>query len=317
MVAPLPQERQFKQEFDRNRLAALRGDSLSLPSANNTNFLDDDSGQEAANTADFFEDSAPDDAANNSRFFAPDSEDGILSQFPTRSSVKTPELQEEDIPDPVGFARIQQQARMAQGINAPELISPEAAELPDPEYSTEEETVTYGESLNTLAGQAAQAETLEEARGVQAAMQNKAQQAVDAANDRLQEWLKEKGSRWLAKGIGNGSNAVDSLGWDGWIVFVISYLYLMARGFVTVFVPEPTNAQDDGMGGYALKKGLHTLLPIYRPLREPGDFGYFLAAFIVTVIIIGVLIAALIILVNIVALPAFMPGAATSLNTSP
>jgi hypothetical protein len=291
MVAPLPQERDYKREFDQTRLAAIRGDVLSFPRIDNEEEV-------VQQTGGGLPDLAP-------RVFARDSEDGLLTQL---ASARAPALNasyEEAIPDPSAFSFLQQQARMAEGIGAPEFLAPETAALPDPEYSTEDETVTFGESLAAASEQFQEANSVEDAQQAQAAFKQKMQQAMDAKLEKLRELIKEKTSRWTAKGIGNGSNAVDSVGWDGWITFTLTYIYLMARGFITVFVPKPTNMEDDGMAGYAVKKGLHVIIPEYRPLMEPWDFLYFLFLLVISVIIVVILIAAIVLFINIAAVPFF------------
>lgn len=306
MVAPLPQERLFKREFDQARLAALRGDSFQFPD------LDDVSSEQMPDSA--TDDFSPIDTPETRRFFARDSEDGLLRQYPQATSATAPD--DDSALDPANFAFMQRQAQMQAGIGAPELLPPEAADVLDPEYSTEDEPVTYSESVGFLAQRARESEELEESRFFGQEAQNKAKEAIDQAAAQLEQKVKEQTNRWIAKGVGNGGNAVDSVGWDGWITFAVTYLYLMARGFVSVLSPEsslPSNVGDFKQGvQYAATKGIHILFPPYRPFREPGDFLYFLAALVLTVIVVGMLLTALIILVNIVLLPVFMPGAATS-----
>lgn len=293
MAAPLPQEQRFKEDFDRTRLAAIRGDSFSVPiGANNSNFFEGDGGDG--------------ESANNDRYFSSGSEDGILAQFPLASPLSG--AMDTAAIDPNNFSYIQQQARMNEGIGAPSLLPDDVADLPDPEFSTEEDPVTFGESLRALEGQARNAEDLESAQAAGGAVRKKMDDAIEQAAEKLKAMAKEKASRWTAKAAGNGSNAVDSVGWDAWIVFALTYIYLMARGVVSLLVPESSNIGDGNAAANMAKKGLHAVLPPYRPLREPGDFLYFLFLFVITVIIICVVIAVLIAVVNLFLFPLFMPG---------
>lgn len=297
MAAPLPQERTFKQEFDRTRLAAIRGDNFEIPgAANNSNFFGDSGVNE--------------EPANNDRHFSSGSEDGILAQYPLASplsgGVDTAAI------DPNNFSYLQQQARMKEGIGAPSLLPDEIANLPDPEFSTEEDPVSYRESLRSLEGQARNAEDIESVQAASGAIQKKVNDAMQQFTEELKRLAKEKTSRWTAKIVGNGGSAVDSVGWDGWITFCLTYVYLMARGVVSVLSPETQAPQDLGSFKdsvqYNMKQVLHTAIPPYRPLKEPMDFLYFLFLLVITVIIICVVMAAFITIANLYLFPLFMPG---------
>jgi hypothetical protein len=102
------------------------------------------------------------------------------------------------------------------------------------------------------------------------------------------------------------------VGWDAWIVFALSYLYLMARGAVSVLSPETQAPQDLGSFRdavqYNAKQVLHAAFPPYRPLREPGDFAYFLFLFVISVLIVCVVVGIFIAVVNVFLFPIFMPG---------
>jgi hypothetical protein len=292
MVAPLPQERNYKREFDASRLAALRGDRFTVPSSGDA--------QNPQDSPSFPEDEA---ASPADRFYSPDSEESLVSQFP-----QSPPSPEEDLSlAPEDFAYRQRQAQMAAGIGAPSLLPSEVEDLPDPELSSEDEEITFGDTIRDLERQAAMAEDIEEAQVAGGALRNKMQQAMDQYAEQLAQKALEKTSRWTAKGLGNGSNAVDSVGWDGWITFAVSYVYLMARGFITVLSPEPANAADASPS----QKALHTVFPPYRPLQEPGDFLYFLFLFVMTVIILMLVLTAIIMFVNIALFPVYMPGIGT------
>lgn len=284
MVAPLPQEqRALKQEFDRKRLAAIRGDTFAIPEpANNTRFFGEDENEPAA---------------NNVQAFSEDSEDGILAQYPLASPL--PQAMPGATLHPKSFSSTQQQARIAEGVDAPSLVPDEVAALQDPEYSTEEEPVTYGETLGALEQQARDAEDIEEAQAIGQLIQRKASQATDQFSEEMNNLIKEKASRLVAKGIGNGGNALDSVGWDGWIVFTATCIYSLARAGVSVLSPETnTGAQ----------KMLHTLVPPYRPFREPGDFAYFVGGATIGLLIVCLVIAYCVVTIQVVFFPLFMPG---------
>ena len=308
MVAPLPQERLFKREFDMNRLAALRGDSLEIPEY-------EDDFEEAANNDQYLNQPTPLDGANNDRFFARDSEDSLLAKYP-QAEPETPEYANNPGLDPANFSMLQQQARMDAGIGAPEILSPEASEMLDPEYSTDEAPVTYGESVGALQGLAQRAMELEEVQNIAGEIRSKSKEAVDKAAEELQQKVREQTRRWIAKALGNGGNASDIFSWDFWIVFAITYISLMARGVVSVLSPESSLPQDfstfkQGMQ-YTTTKAIHAILPPYRPFREPGDFAYFLLFFVGSLLAVVIVLGILITIVNVVLLPIFMPGAATS-----
>ncbi len=290
MVASLPQEQRFKQDFDRTRLAAIRGDRFSVPlGANNSNFFEDNSENNG-------------EPANNDRFFSQGSEDGILAQYPLASPLSGG--MDTAAIDPNNFAHLQQQARMKEGIGAPSLLPDEIANLPDPEFSTEEDPVTYDESLRSLEGQARNAEDIESVQAFSNAIRKKMNDATQQYTEELKRLAKEKISRWTAKIAGNGSNAVDSFGFDAWITFCLTYIYLMARGAVSVLFPETQAPQNLGSFKDALqynaKQALHILIPPYRPLREPGDFLYFLLLFIISILIACLVIAIFITIASII-----------------
>lgn len=298
MAGSNAQEKMFKRTFNENRLAALRGDTLGIP--------------EAANSNDFFEEEGdfPQEAANNNRFFSSESEDGIMAQYPLAPA--TPNEPAHVDMNPESFSRNQQQARRAQGIGAPSLLPDDIAALPDPEYSTEDDVVTFGDTLDALQGQADQAEDIEEVQALSGALQRKMNEAGDQAAERMKEWMQEKMSRWTAKGVGNGANAADSVGWDAWITFCVTYLYLMARGAVSVLSPE-TQAPPDLQSfrdavQYNAQKALHTVFPPYRPLLEPFDFLYFLFLLVMSVLIVCIVLAVFIGIVNFILFPLFIPG---------
>ncbi|MEK9157097.1 MAG: hypothetical protein AAB448_03130 [Patescibacteria group bacterium] len=235
-------------------------------------------------------------AADNRQKFGYGSENNVVAQYPLGSPL--PGAMDTNAIDPNNFSYIQQQARMAEGVDAPSLLPDDVAALPDPEYSTDEEPVTYRESLGALQQQAREAEDIEGAQSISQNIRNKINQASDQAAEEMKKLMKEKTSRWVAKGAGNGGNALDSVGWDAWIVFACTYLYLMARGVVSVLSPESqpsTGAQ----------KMLHTVFPPYRPLREPGDFLYFLFVCVISVIIVCVVIAVLVAIMNLFLFPFF------------
>lgn len=296
MVAPLPQERTFKQEFDRTRLAAIRGDNFTIPeAANNNNLYAEDENTQAA---------------NNNRFFPSGSEDGILAQYPLGSPL--PGAMDTNAIDPNNFSYLQQQARIAEGVDAPSLLPDDIAALPDPEYSTDEDPVTYGESLSALEQRAREAEDIESVQEASQDIRNKVQQATHQANEEFNKLIEEKVSRWFAKGAGNGSNATGSVGWDGFTSFTLSYLYLMARGLVSILSPETQAPQDlrtfsQGVR-YNSQKLLHRLIPPYRPFREPGDFMYFLGAVILSILAICVTLAIFISIFSIAFFPFIAPG---------
>lgn len=289
MVASLPQERTFKQEFDRTRLAAIRGDSFSVPlGANNSNFFEGDEGDTS-------------EAANNDRFFSQGSEDGILAQYPL-----TPSLSggmDTAAIDPNNFSYLQQQARMKEGIGAPSLLPDDVASLPDPEFSTEEDPVTFGESLGYLEQRARGAEDIEEVQAASGAVQRKIEEASNQFEEEIKRMAKEKMSRWTAKGVGNGGNALDTAPALAWIVFAITYCYLMARGVVSLFVPESSVVGQGKPLINAGKKALHAFFPPYRPLREPGDFAYFLWLFFLTCIIVCQEIAIYVVIAHVFLIP--------------
>lgn len=296
MVAPSPQERDHKRTFNQARLAAIRGDALSFPQL-------DDEEEPVQQTVRGLPNLAP-------RIFPRDSEDGLLTQL---APVRTPEMNasnEEAVPDPSTFSFLQQQARMAEGIGAPEFLDPETASLPDPEYSTEDEAVTFGESLAAITEEAQAADSFEEAQRARHAFAQKMHQAMYAEAEKLREYLKEQASRLTAKVVGNGSNAVDSVGWDGWITFMLSYIYLMARGLVSIISPENTTPHDLSVfaqgTNYSFQKGLHILIPPYRPLREPGDFLYFLFLLVMSTIILAAIIVIAVLFITFAAFPFFV-----------
>lgn len=307
MVAPLPQERLFKREFDQTRLAALRGDSFQFPDIDDTS----DAEQTPDSASDDF---SPIDTPETRRFFARDSEDGLLRQYPQAASTIAPD--DDSVLDPANFAFMQRQAQMQAGIGAPELLPPEAADVLDPEYSTEDEPVTYGESVGALQGLAQRAMELEEVQAISGEIREKSKEAVDRAAEELQKVVKEKTNRLLAKGIGNGGNVSDIFSWDFWIVFAITYLYLMARGAVSLLSPESNLPQDFATfkagARYATTKALHVLFPPYRPLLEPVDFAYFMGMFIASVILLGLIVTFFVLFIFPMILPLMMPGAATS-----
>lgn len=300
MASPNAQERSYRNQFNRNRFAAIRGNSLErdlpIDSANNNDSFTEDSEQESA---------------NNARFFSEDSEDGILANYRPQEK---PSEQETESTEPEYFAQNQQRARIAQGGGTRGFLS-EAASLPDPEYTPEDadddDVVTFEESLAAFEDEAREAETIDEARAIGNAWRGKAQQALDAEAQRAAEMAKEYTSRLLAKTVGNGTNAVDSAGWDGWISFILSYIYIMARGAVSTLVPEnsaPPDLSSFVSGAkYTANKALHLIIPPYRPLREPGDFGYFLFMFIASTII-AVMIIGVFVTFIAVTNPQYLPG---------
>lgn len=301
MVAPLPQERNYKREFDASRLAALRGDRFTVPSSGDA--------QNPQDSPSFPEDEA---ASPADRFYSPDSEESLVFQF--RQSPPSPE---EDLSlAPEDFVYRQRQARMAAGIGAPSLLPPEVEALPDPELSSEnmellnyqKEEITFGDTIRDLERQAAMAEDIEEAQVAGGALRKKMQQARDRYAEQLAQKALEKTSRWTAKGLGNGSSAVGSVGWDGWITFAVSYVYLMVRGIITILYPEPTNAADAS----ATQKALQLLFPPYHPLQEPADFLYFLCLFVMSVTVFKLVLIAIIMFANIALFPVYMPGIGTS-----
>lgn len=283
MVAPLPQERVFKQVFEQNRLAAIRGDNFTIPeAANNTRFFSEDENEPAANTV---------------QAFSEGSEDGILAQYPLASPL--PQTMAGAALRPKSFSSTQQQARIAGGVDAPSLLPDDVAALQDPEYTTEEEPVTYGESLAALEQQARGAEDIEEAGAISQLIRRKASQAMDQFSEEMNEIIKEKASRLVAKSIGNGGNALGSAGWDGWITFIGTSIYSLARAGVSILSPETnTGAQ----------KMLHTLIPPYRPFKEPGDFAYFVGGVTLGLLIFCLVISFFVVIVHFVFFPLFMPG---------
>lgn len=281
MVAPLPQEKNYQRELHLARLAALRGDSFGIPAV-----------------------SEQEEMADATRFVRPDSEEGLVEQYPQDS----PSADDPSLRNPADFSFYQRQARRAAGVGAPSLLAPEIEALPDPDASMEEDEITYAESLRALEQEAQEAENLEEAQAAGGALRAKMQQAQAQYADQLQQFLKEKTTRWTAKGIGNGVNALDSVGWDGWITFIMSYFYLMARGCVTIFSPEPS----DPANAPPSQKALHAFIPPYRPLQEPGDFLYFLFLFVMSLLIVVALVTFAILLLNVVLFPAYLPGLSPS-----
>lgn len=283
MIAPLPQERAFKQVFDRNRLAAIRGDNFTVPEVtNNTHFFSEDENEPAA---------------NNIYSFSEGSEDGILAQYPLTSPLS--QTMTEATLRPKSFSSTQQQARIAGGVDAPSLLPDNVAALQDPEYATEEEPVTYGESLAALEQQARGAEDIEEARAIGRLIKQKASQATDQFAEEMNKIIKEKASRLVAKSIGNGGNALGSVGWDGWITFIGTCIYSLARAGVSILSPETNTGRQ---------KILHTFIPPYRLFREPGDSGYFLVMVTLGLLIFCLILAFFAVIVHFVFFPLFMPG---------
>lgn len=282
MVAPLPQERLFKREFDMNRLAALRGDMFTVP--------DVDEAEEEPETARSAaaDDFSPIDTPETRRFFARDSEDALVQQFLQAS----PEVEDVYDPtlDPANFARMQQQARMAEGIGAPELLDPEIAELPDPESSTSEEIVTYGESVaaaDQAVRSAPDAESRQQAGNVLYAKLGKVADAeVEIAAKKIRDKFAQMSLKW-------GPNAAGTLD-EGQALFIVKFLtwlYGLARAVVTLFSgaleTEDTPQDVTGVAKNAAKKGIKTLFPVFRPLAAPVDFATFLFNSIIILLIVA------------------------------
>ena len=297
MAALSRKEREFEREFRQNHLATLRGDNFSVPlGANNSNFLGDDGENKKA--------------ANNNRSFPPDSEDGILAQYPLASPLSG-SIDPAAI-DPNNFSYIQQQARMQQGIGAPSLLPDDVANLSDPEVSTAANNVTFYESLQALEAQARDAEDIEEVQAAQSAVQQKIRAAIDQYTEMMQEKLRETTQRWMAKIAGNGTSITGSTGWDGFISGTLSYLYIMTRGAVTILSPEsqaPEDFQTQGVR-YTETKILHTWFPPYR-LREIGDFFWFCFLCVMSLLVVCIVSAVLLTIMGIFLFP-LIPGGTIS-----
>jgi len=140
-----------------------------------------------------------------------------------------------------------------------------------------------------------------------------AQQAGEQVKEQAEKVAKEgakKLTRWAAKIIGHGSNVLDAPGEDGWITFFISYAYDLLRGAITIVVPEeaePSFLQQyqqtkqsryesrrdfvkNQLAKTAAKTFIHTIIPPYRPLREPGDFAYFIFEAIMATVAVTILL---------------------------
>ncbi len=126
--------------------------------------------------------------------------------------------------------------------------------------------------------------------------------------DGLAEQLKAKYSRDVAKGASNGANATGSVGWDGFISFATTYLHMMARAVVSILSPEPSDPESASPS----QKMLHTFIPPYRPLQEPGDFLYFLSLLAISAFIITVILMVILLILSIFLFPVLVPGFATS-----
>lgn len=279
MAASSPQQRAFGRELHTNRIAALRGDSLSIPTlGENTNILSDKE-------------------ANNNRFYDQQSEDNILAQYPLASPFAAGGI-DTSLSDPRDFARTQQQNRIEQGINAPQFLPPAYTDLPDPDLSTPEQTITYEESVQDLADQVAQAEDFETAQQARSAFRNKINQAANEGLQRGAELIKEKTSRYTAKLAGDGSNLADMVGWDGFITFTISYIYLCARACISLLSPERKDMSFS-------QKALHTIIPPFRPIREPVDFLYFIFSTVMVSIVVSSLFIVAVVVFYFVLFPIF------------
>lgn len=147
-----------------------------------------------------------------------------------------------------------------------------------------------------LEEQARDIEDIEELEPIRTRMSALRSQASEMIAKQVSSEAKEKGSRWVAKILGHGGNAIDTadLGMaDLAIVWTTTFLYDLGRGVVSIFIPKPSaNAsfQED-----VTKQTMHLLFPPYK-LTEPGDLLYF----IVECIVAGLVMTALLSIVVII-----------------
>jgi hypothetical protein len=110
------------------------------------------------------------------------------------------------------------------------------------------------------------------------------------------EELKRQTGRWIAKFLGHGSVTVDTaaFGVDAFIFGILGFCYDCIRGVMTIAMPEEPKAADiegpKDLPKFARNKLMYTLFPPYHPLREAGDFSYFLLELIIATVALTLIV---------------------------
>jgi len=184
----------------------------------------------------------------------------------------------------------------------PQNFGPEVRE----EFDAEQERIALEEEA---VRQESQSRSVGQLGGVRGQLNQIADQKMKAVNKAAIEELKRQGNRWIAKFLGHGTTAGDAAGFglDFFVAGALAFCYDMARGVTMIFMPtEPTAAEigsPKDLPKIMRNKLLYMLFPPYHPLREAGDFAWFLgeillATFALTCIVMMiVLIAAVPILI--------------------
>jgi hypothetical protein len=126
--------------------------------------------------------------------------------------------------------------------------------------------------------------------------------------DGLVEQLKAKYGRAFVQYFDGVANGGSSTGADGFISFAVTSIHMMARAAVSILSPEPSDPESASPS----QKMLHTFIPPYRPLQEPGDFLYFLSLLVISAFVITVILMVILLILSIFLFPVLVPGFATS-----
>lgn len=156
------------------------------------------------------------------------------------------------------FQLAQQQARIQAGVNLPEYLPSDAGSMNDPQYSTEDNPVSYNDTLADLQAQNAATNDPVEALRLRNEFQDTIGDAVESRENALAGFAKEKISRWIATSSGGISDAIGSTGLDAGVLTTANFFYsVLGRGAVTVLMPK-----TDGEDG--VQQAVHTVLPTYE-----------------------------------------------------